>query len=139
MHVKRKNQLNDFIKWTISLVVDQAESLLVWKDHKQHEWRCDRFTEDTSVHDFHICECASSENSRIYRVISVLIRDKRRPSHLIMHIPLCQSWYMCANDLVALSGSGSFIMLNSIGGGIMGQTIAYANEKAVSRIIEKKD
>jgi len=46
---------------------------------------------------------------------------------------------MRANDLVALSGSGSFMILYSIGGRIMGQTIAYANEKAVSRITEKKD
>lgn len=73
-------------------------------------------------------------------VWSLFIRGKPSPfspDHAY-YTPLCQSWYTRANDLVALSGSGSFIILHSIGGGIMGQTIAYANEKAVSRITDKK-
>lgn len=78
-----------------------------------------------------------------FRELTVIPCDLRlleanRPCHPIMHIPLCQSRYTRANNLVALSGSGSFIILHSIGGRIMGQTIAYANEKAVSRITEKK-
>lgn len=54
---------------------------------------------------------------------------RRRPYHSIMHTALRQSQYTRAIIiLVALSGSGSFMTLHSIGGGISGQTIVYANK-----------